>query len=380
MGRPHPEDPEMRLPAWFVMSVAATTLMLAPAARAASAEGDAQARYLEEAAANEVKDHDREGEAIFKELAQKARTSGPLTIADLPAPMRDEVRIGRRDTQEADTHVILMRVESRLAALSPSVRASNADLVAHATVDSFIARRELSEPRPWHTCALDAVRHAEADLDKITDGDRDRDGIPDSRDRCPDDPEDKDGFQDEDGCPDPDNDNDGILDGNDRCPNDPEDKDGFEDQDGCPDTDNDKDGIPDVSDLCPNDPETKNGIADEDGCPDDFRRVYFDSDKSDLDANARNALKLNAEMMRELPSMRIRLEGHCDSQNTNDYNYRLGHRRAAAVKDYLVTELGISASRLETESHGEEMPVGDNSTAEGREANRRVEFVPIGAE
>ncbi len=76
-------------------------------------------------------------------------------------------------------------------------------------------------------------------------GDRDGDGIPDSLDACPDEPEDKDGFQDDDGCPDPDNDGDGIPDSRDKCPNEAEDKDGFQDEDGCPDPDNDGDGIPD---------------------------------------------------------------------------------------------------------------------------------------
>jgi outer membrane protein OmpA-like peptidoglycan-associated protein len=135
-------------------------------------------------------------------------------------------------------------------------------------------------------------------------GDRDGDGIKDDVDQCPDDPEDFDGFKDEDGCPDPDNDNDGIPDVDDRCPNvpedrdgdhdddgcpensdgdrdgdgipdskdqcpdQPEDKDGFQDEDGCPDPDNDQDGIPDKVDQCPNDPEDKDGFQDEDGCPD----------------------------------------------------------------------------------------------------------------
>jgi outer membrane protein OmpA-like peptidoglycan-associated protein len=135
-------------------------------------------------------------------------------------------------------------------------------------------------------------------------GDRDGDGIPDDIDQCPDEPEDKDGFKDSDGCPDPDNDNDGIpdkrdacpnqpetkngykdedgcpdvdmrdrdgdgiLDKDDKCPDEPEDKDGFEDSDGCPDPDNDKDGVLDVNDGCPNDPEDKDGFEDEDGCPD----------------------------------------------------------------------------------------------------------------
>jgi outer membrane protein OmpA-like peptidoglycan-associated protein len=98
--------------------------------------------------------------------------------------------------------------------------------------------------------------------------DSDKDGIVDSKDKCPHDPEDPDGFEDEDGCPDIDNDHDGILDADDKCPNDPEDKDGFEDADGCPDYDNDFDNIPDSLDKCPNEPEDRDNFQDEDGCPD----------------------------------------------------------------------------------------------------------------
>lgn len=90
-------------------------------------------------------------------------------------------------------------------------------------------------------------------------GDRDGDGIKDDDDQCPDDPEDFDGFQDEDGCRDPDNDQDGILDVEDKCPNEPEDKDAFEDEDGCPDGDNDGDGVPDAADACPTVMGTNNG-------------------------------------------------------------------------------------------------------------------------
>ena len=127
--------------------------------------------------------------------------------------------------------------------------------------------------------------------------------------QVPEQPEDKDGFQDQDGCPDPDNDedgildvedacpnkpedkrtairrptaarsaiatSDGILDDDDKCPDEPEDKDGFEDEDGCPDPDNDKDGIPDTDDKCPNEPETVNGYADDDGCPDELRCAWW---------------------------------------------------------------------------------------------------------
>ncbi len=97
--------------------------------------------------------------------------------------------------------------------------------------------------------------------------DADHDGVYDSEDRCPDQPEDRDGFKDQDGCPDPDNDDDGIPDVSDRCPNDPEDFDQFEDADGCPELDNDKDGIPDLNDPCPNAPEDGLGKRPHDGCP-----------------------------------------------------------------------------------------------------------------
>ncbi|MBU1218551.1 OmpA family protein [Myxococcota bacterium] len=121
------------------------------------------------------------------------------------------------------------------------------------------------------------------DLEKpAEDPDRDKDGIPDKLDKCPDDPEDKNGFEDEDGCPDgdKDTDKDGIVDMKDKCPKEPEDKNGFEDEDGCPDgaKDTDKDGIPDNKDKCPKDPEDKNGFEDEDGCPDGAK----DTDKDGI--------------------------------------------------------------------------------------------------
>ncbi|MDD5308512.1 MAG: OmpA family protein [Deltaproteobacteria bacterium] len=103
---------------------------------------------------------------------------------------------------------------------------------------------------------------------EVSESDRDGDGIDNDSDECPDEPEDPDGFQDEDGCPDLDNDNDGILDGYDSCPNEPEDKDGFQDDDGCPDLDHDADGIPTPVDKCPDEAEDLDGFEDQDGCPD----------------------------------------------------------------------------------------------------------------
>ncbi len=105
------------------------------------------------------------------------------------------------------------------------------------------------------------------DEDGCPDPDNDGDKIFDGYDSCPNDPEDLDGFMDDDGCPDLDHDEDGILEPNDKCPEEPEDFDGFEDEDGCPEPDNDRDGILDVDDFCPEEPEDIDGFEDEDGCP-----------------------------------------------------------------------------------------------------------------
>ncbi len=106
------------------------------------------------------------------------------------------------------------------------------------------------------------------DSDGCPDPDNDSDGVPDASDRCVNEPEDRDGFEDADGCPDLDNDKDGLPDAQDKCPNATEDRDGFEDEDGCTDLDNDKDGLLDLRDQCPDDAEDSDGFADEDGCPD----------------------------------------------------------------------------------------------------------------
>jgi OOP family OmpA-OmpF porin len=112
--------------------------------------------------------------------------------------------------------------------------------------------------------------------------DLDGDGILDKDDKCVDEKEDKDDFEDDDGCPDLDNDGDGIKDLMDECPNKAEDDDGYDDEDGCPEADNDEDGIPDEMDGCPDEPEDMDGFDDEDGCPEgdsDADGVADESDK-----------------------------------------------------------------------------------------------------
>jgi OOP family OmpA-OmpF porin len=213
-------------------------------------------------------------------------------------------------------------------------------------------------------------------------GDRDGDGIKDNVDKCPDSPEDFDGFQDADGCPDPDNDNDGIPDKTDQCPNDPEDKDGFEDADGCPDPDNDKDGFLDKDDKCPNDP----GVA-PDGCPKKYnlvvvtekkielkQTVYFDFNKSTIKPVSFPLLNEVAQAMTDNPKIKVEIGGHTDSVGDDNFNLKLSQSRADSVRLYLVKR-GIDYARMTTKGYGENVPIADNRTAEGRAQNRRVEFV-----
>jgi outer membrane protein OmpA-like peptidoglycan-associated protein len=124
--------------------------------------------------------------------------------------------------------------------------------------------------------------------EKPADIDRDDDWIPDNVDRCPDDAEDKDGFEDTDGCPDTDNDGDNVPDVVDECPDVAEDHDGFEDDDGCPDVDNDGDGVLDVDDECKN----VKGPAENKGCPwpDTDGDGIFDKDDACVDVKGVAAL------------------------------------------------------------------------------------------
>ena len=103
--------------------------------------------------------------------------------------------------------------------------------------------------------------------------DQDGDGIPDEVDQCPELAEDKDGFEDSDGCPDFDNDDDGVPDDSDRCPAEKEDTDGFEDDDGCLDPDNDHDGVLDAVDACPNEAGAPSADPKQNGCPERDRDV-----------------------------------------------------------------------------------------------------------
>ena len=253
-------------------------------------------------------------------------------------------------------------------------------------------------------------------------GDRDGDGLKDDVDKCPDEPEDFDGFQDEDGCPDPDNDNDGILDKDDRCPDnpedrdgdqdedgcpegsdgdrdgdgipdskdkcpdDPEDKDGFQDKDGCPDPDNDKDGILDVNDKCPNEPETYNGYQDEDGCPDKgnviiegdklviLKKIKFKVNSAEILPESNEILDAVATTVLHHPEFTlIEVAGHADERADDQYNLRLTQDRVNSVMAALIARK-VPRDRLRAKGYGEFCPEDPAHNEEAWEKNRRVEF------
>ncbi len=289
------------------------------------------------------------------------------------------------------------------------------------------------------------------DVDGCPDKDNDKDGIDDDKDACDNEAEDVDAFEDTDGCPDLDNDKDGVADKDDACRDVAEDKDGFEDNDGCVDADNDKDGVPDRSDSgddgcrdvagpkenkgcpwpdtdkdgltdnvdvcptlagdkahkgcpdsdgdgftddkdkCPNEAETVNNVSDDDGCPDEGKvlvtltktkivildKVFFDTGKASIKDISNPLLQQVATVLKTHAEIaHVRVEGHTDSDGDDDKNLGLSQDRANAVRDALVA-LGVDASRLVAKGFGESQPVADNADKQGKEQNRRVEFVLV---
>jgi outer membrane protein OmpA-like peptidoglycan-associated protein len=296
-----------------------------------------------------------------------------------------------------------------------------------------------------------AVRyHANADEAPVVSLDPDHDQVVGAADRCPLEPEDRDGDQDDDGCPDLDNgnagmvdldnDSDGVLDAQDacplvagtkdddgcpaqntdgdkrvdsrdKCPAEPEDVDGFEDGDGCPEADNDQDGLADAKDRCPN----ESGPTENHGCPDTdtdgdgvvhridvcvnevgtkefegckakqkvtlkggklavLEPVFFKTNQAIIQSQSYQLLDSVARVLNEHTEFRIQVEGHTDNKGNPARNKDLSQRRAQAVRDYL-TNKGVANDRLEAIGFGAEKPIVDNKTAKNRTVNRRVAFV-----
>ncbi len=202
--------------------------------------------------------------------------------------------------------------------------------------------------------------------------DGDGDGVADDSDQCPDVAGAK-----PDGCP-PDSDGDGVADPEDECidvAGDP--------PDGCP-PDADEDRIPDATDECVRKPETNNGYEDEDGCPDEVPEkltgvtgvmpgITFETNSAKITRDSRPTLDETVKVLKANPKYDVTIVGHTDDTGPREYNVQLSQKRADAVGDYLVKN-GISRERVHTRGKGPDDPVADNSTAEGRAKNRRIEF------
>ncbi len=240
------------------------------------------------------------------------------------------------------------------------------------------------------------------DEDGCADLDNDGDGLADTEDGCAIEAEDRDGFEDGDGCAEPDNDKDGIFDAGDRCADQAEDRDGFEDEDGCPDEDNDGDGFADApagfeSDKCPNDAETINGVDDDDGCPDvrgftgpeegadrlDLKgaQVSFTSGTATLMPAAKQLLDQVAALIKS-KRLTIRVEVHValGTQATGAAQIAaqqrkdktLAQQRARAVVEYLVGQ-GVAVPQLQAVGHGSGRPLATSDP--GAASNERIELI-----
>lgn len=218
--------------------------------------------------------------------------------------------------------------------------------------------------------------------------DTDYDRLVDAKDKCPKDREDKDGFEDEDGCPDLDDDKDGVPDTADKCKDKTEDKDGFADGDGCPDPDNDKDGVLDADDKCPDKAEKINGNDDSDGCPDAGNSLVISNpDRLELlepvlfngasvDKESANQLdQLAATLRARADIRRLRITVHVNpSKGGARKDQALSNKRAEAVKDWLV-KWGIAADRIEEKGFGSTKPLVPASRKGAAQINDRVELI-----
>ncbi len=226
--------------------------------------------------------------------------------------------------------------------------------------------------------------------------DRDKDGVIDSEDLCPD----NFGPPFLRGCPD--NDGDGTPDKYDKCPEQP----GEIDDDGCPLFDTDKDGIADKYDKCPQQP----GSNDNNGCPlnqqqqaqqqqqqaaaqqqqiiernkaiklsvtnrinDLTQNITFNNGQASLTNSGKAALDEIAKVMLEQVNMKFHIAGHTDNLGSTATNLALSENRANTVRKYLVLK-GIEAIRITSQGYGENNPIADNATSQGRIKNRRVEI------
>ncbi len=105
--------------------------------------------------------------------------------------------------------------------------------------------------------------------------------------------------------------------------------------------------------------------------------ILFPSGSDKIEQSSQDILNQIGEVMKSYPKAKFMIVGHTDSDGETDLNLMLSQKRAAAVKDYLVTNFGIGASNLQTSGKGESAPVVENNTTAGKAQNRRVEFIKM---
>jgi outer membrane protein OmpA-like peptidoglycan-associated protein len=220
--------------------------------------------------------------------------------------------------------------------------------------------------------------------------DYDRDGIADSDDACPNQRGVASIEPARNGCPgEVDSDLDGIADKTDACPNEKGSRNDEPSKNGCPTKDGDLDGIADREDACPNEKGLPSTDKAKNGCPKDvrvhhgeiviLRQVRFkvgeaslsqtvDPVSDDLLTEVRNVILEHPEIEK------IEVQGHADDTGSKDLNEALAQQRADAVKKWLVSK-GIDGKRLVAKGYGARVPIDSNATEEGRQRNRRVQFV-----
>lgn len=205
--------------------------------------------------------------------------------------------------------------------------------------------------------------------------DTDKDGIFDFLDNCPE----KAGPKENGGCPWPDTDEDGILDKDDECPLNP----GPKANKGCPYTDTDGDGVKDKDDECVNTP----GPVDNNGCPvieevdlaiinAAFENLEFETGKSVIKESSHESLDSLASLLVRKPDWLLEIVGHTDNVGAAQNNLILSKQRAQAVATYL-NQRGVPEEHMIVMFFGEEKPIADNNTKEGRQKNRRVEMTIV---
>lgn len=203
--------------------------------------------------------------------------------------------------------------------------------------------------------------------------DTDQDGLFDYLDDCPK----VFGPKENKGCPWPDTDGDDILDKNDRCPLNA----GPKENQGCPYIDTDGDGILDKDDACVNVP----GVVSNMGCPEieeeekeilqtAFENLEFETGKAVIKDVSFESLDQLADLLLKKTEWKLKITGHTDSQGRAQNNLILSKKRAEAISAYLAEKEINVTDRIQIAYFGEEKPIADNDTPEGRQANRRVEM------